>query len=401
MGATGRDIVEQRKQGSRRCSRTRTSRGGIRRWRRPRTTRRSGERAELAWSDALADRELFAAVESARDQGASGDVGRRLELLYDAMLRHQVPDRLRERIVELESSIDLRFSRHRGVVGGSEVEDTEIKRILRRSDDPRSAERRGRRRRRSAPRWPTTCASSRAYATRRRASLGHRDWFALSLATDELDEGRLVGDACRGRPGDRRAVRALEGGARRAAGGALRVRRGPTSGHGTTPTRSSRRHRRTAQSTSIRTSREPTSSPSPAGRSRASASTADGIIARSDLYPPRRQEPARVLHRHRPSRRRPRAREPRVDPRVRGHDAARARSRRLRPRLPRRAAVAPPLDAPRRDRGLGDPVRLAGLAARLARARSRAERERGRRARAARRVPQERSSFSSSRAGCS
>ena len=130
------------------------------------------ERAELAWSNALADREQFAAVRSARETGAGGDVGRRLDLLYDATLRHQVPDRLRERIVELETSIDLRFSRHRGVVAGSEVGDTEIKKILRRSDHPTGAPRgmggvEDRRRRRGRRR-----ARGRASAQRGRAVAG-------------------------------------------------------------------------------------------------------------------------------------------------------------------------------------------------------------------------------------
>ena len=79
-------------------------------------------------------------MRAAREAGANGDVRRQLDLLHDLMLTHQVPDDLRARIVELESSVDMRFSRHRGVVGGVEVGDTEIKRILRQSDDP--AERR-------------------------------------------------------------------------------------------------------------------------------------------------------------------------------------------------------------------------------------------------------------------
>jgi peptidyl-dipeptidase A len=150
------------------------------------------ERAEIAWSDALADRRQFAAVEQARRNGAGGDVRRRLDLLYDEMLRRQVPDGLRSRIVELETSVDLRYSRHRGVVGGAEVGDTEIKKILRRSDDPRE--------RREAWEASKTVGAVVADDVRELArlrneaarSLGYRDWFALSLATDELDEVRLV-----------------------------------------------------------------------------------------------------------------------------------------------------------------------------------------------------------------
>src|SRR6188472_311682 len=149
-------------------------------------------RAELAWSDALADRALFASVEEARRNGAGGQVRRRLDLLHNLMLRRQVPDALRARIVELETSVDLRYSRHRGVVGGEEVGDTEIKRILRRSDDLRE--------RREAWEASKTVGAVVADDVREVArlrneaaqSLGHRDWYALSLATDELDEGRLA-----------------------------------------------------------------------------------------------------------------------------------------------------------------------------------------------------------------
>jgi peptidyl-dipeptidase A len=149
-------------------------------------------RAELAWSDALADRELFAAVVAARASGANGEAGRRLDLLHDLMLRHQVPADLRARIVELESSVDLRFSRHRGHVGGVEVEDTAIRRILRRSDDPSE--------RLEAWEASKTVGAEVADDVRELArlrneaarSLGRRDWFALSLSTDELDEQRLI-----------------------------------------------------------------------------------------------------------------------------------------------------------------------------------------------------------------
>ena len=149
-------------------------------------------RTELAYSDALAERDLFAAVQKARrsDNGPLG--GRQLELLHNLMLPRQVPDALRARIVELESAVEVRFSRHRGVVDGVEVDDNEIKRILRQSDDP--IERRG------AWEAAKTVGASVADDVRELArlrnqaarELGYRDWFALSLATDELDEGKLM-----------------------------------------------------------------------------------------------------------------------------------------------------------------------------------------------------------------
>jgi peptidyl-dipeptidase A len=91
--------------------------------------------AELAYSDALADPELFGAIESARRNGADSTHARSLELLRNTMLPHQIPSSLRERIVELEASVETRFSRHRGVIDGKDVDDNEIKNILRESDD--------------------------------------------------------------------------------------------------------------------------------------------------------------------------------------------------------------------------------------------------------------------------
>jgi peptidyl-dipeptidase A len=155
------------------------------------TTRRRAD-AELAYTEALADPELFAAIEGAL--GAAGDpvVRRRLDLLRDAMLPHQVAPSLRERIVELEASVEMRFSAHRGVVRGQEVDDNAITRILRTSDD--QAERR------EAWEASKTVGAEVADDVRQLArlrneaarSLGHRDWFALSLATDEMDEAKLA-----------------------------------------------------------------------------------------------------------------------------------------------------------------------------------------------------------------
>jgi peptidyl-dipeptidase A len=154
------------------------------------TQRRRAE-TDLAYSDALADRELFGSV---TDASADGDpqMGRRLELLRHLMLRHQIPDFLRSSIIELEAEVEGRFARHRGILGGAEVDDNEIKRILRESDDTGQ--------RREAWEASKTVGAAVADDVRQLArlrneaarGLGHRDWFALSLATDEMDEAKLL-----------------------------------------------------------------------------------------------------------------------------------------------------------------------------------------------------------------
>lgn len=147
---------------------------------------------ELAYSDGLADRDLFAAIEAARSADGDVIVHRQLDLLHHLMLPHQVPDSLRVRIVELEAAVEGRFSRHRGVVRGEAVDDNEIKRILRESDDSDE--------RREAWEAAKTVGAAVADDVRELArvrneaarALGHRDWFALSLTVGEMDEGKLL-----------------------------------------------------------------------------------------------------------------------------------------------------------------------------------------------------------------
>ena len=91
--------------------------------------------AELALSDALADPELYREVSSARENGAEGITRRELDLLYHGLVPNQVPEEIRHRIVELEASVDSRFTQHRATVLGRQVDDNEIRGTLRESDD--------------------------------------------------------------------------------------------------------------------------------------------------------------------------------------------------------------------------------------------------------------------------
>jgi peptidyl-dipeptidase A len=146
---------------------------------------------ETALSDFLADGDRFAAIEEAREL-AEGPVRRRLDLLFNTFLPQQIPVGIRTRIIELEASVESRFSQHRGEVDGRRVNDNEIKRILRDSDD--LAERR------AAWEASKTVGAAVADDVRELArlrnaaahSLGYRDWFALSVATSEMDEEKLL-----------------------------------------------------------------------------------------------------------------------------------------------------------------------------------------------------------------
>jgi peptidyl-dipeptidase A len=147
--------------------------------------------AELALSDALADPELFREVSAARENGAERLTRRELDLLYHGLVPSQVPEEIRHRVVELEASVDSRFSQHRATVGGRQLDENDIRRVLRESDDVAE--------RREAWEGSKTVGAAVADDVRELArlrneaarGLGYRDWFALAVATMEMDEGRL------------------------------------------------------------------------------------------------------------------------------------------------------------------------------------------------------------------
>ena len=60
---------------------------------------------------------------------------RQVEVLYRAFAGHQGDEEILERLQQLEAEANTVYGNHRGVVGGREVEENEIREILRSSDD--------------------------------------------------------------------------------------------------------------------------------------------------------------------------------------------------------------------------------------------------------------------------
>lgn len=150
--------------------------------------------AELARRALLADPSRFRTLQEARaaiDGNTDPHDVRRLELLHDAFVAHQVPADLRREIVELETAVESTFNNFRGEIAGARVDDNAIAEILRTSDD--EAERRAA--------WEASKQVGGQVADRIRElarlrnraarDLGYRDHFAMALATGELDEDRL------------------------------------------------------------------------------------------------------------------------------------------------------------------------------------------------------------------
>jgi peptidyl-dipeptidase A len=149
--------------------------------------------ADLAHRAALSDAEMFGAIRDARaTDGLDPLVRRQLDVLHDACAPHQVPEELRRRLVEMETSVEATYNTFRGELDGQRVDDNAILEVLRTSDDSNL--------RRQA--WEASKQIGAEVADRVRElarlrneaarSLGYRDHFALALATGEMDEDRLV-----------------------------------------------------------------------------------------------------------------------------------------------------------------------------------------------------------------
>ncbi len=148
--------------------------------------------ADLARRALLADAEAFTAIRAARTtDGVDPVVRRQLDQLHDLCAPHQIPETMRRRLVELETSVDATFTNYRGDLDGTRVDDNAILEILRTSDDTDL--------RRQA--WEASKQVGAEVGERVRdlarvrneaaQSLGYRDHFALALATGEMDETRL------------------------------------------------------------------------------------------------------------------------------------------------------------------------------------------------------------------
>ena len=306
----------------------------------------------------LAERERYAQlVEADHGGGADAQFARRVRLARLASEASQRDRALADRIIESEARLGSLFSRHRGKLGGRRSTTTRSARSCASRPTATSGAGPGMPRSRSGDTPHRSCVSSRTCATRRPAHSAtaitssspdaRRARRDLAAGTARRPRRASLGDlgAHQGvhRPGPPRAPGPRRGRAAATLGLRRRVLPGPADGR-RRPARGGARARRSRGG-------RPRLFPR-AGRRRRRSARAQRPL------PARRQEPARVLRRHRSPSRRARARQLRARDALARHDGARARARRLRPHDRRPAAVAPALArAHVHDRGDRDAAR--------------------------------------------
>ncbi len=152
------------------------------------------EKAENALNLVLSDTQAFAELKRLRERGVGPDelLKRSIDVLYLAYLGKQVEPQLLEQMVSKSNAVERMFNVYRAKVGGKELTENDVRKILRESKN--SAEREAA--------WKGSKAVGREIdpvlrelvKLRNQAArkLGFRDYYALSLYLNEQDEAALL-----------------------------------------------------------------------------------------------------------------------------------------------------------------------------------------------------------------
>lgn len=141
----------------------------------------------------FSDPEAFRYLRELREKGPLSDaiLQRQLDLVYLGFLANQLPPEIIDSMVEAEQAIEAIFTKFRADYHGQKTSDNDLKAILRNSRNTEECH----------DAWEASKAIARETAPRIRAlvklrneaaqSLGFADYYALSLATSELEEKPL------------------------------------------------------------------------------------------------------------------------------------------------------------------------------------------------------------------
>ncbi len=149
-------------------------------------------RYDTAVRELLSDPATYAGVRACRAAGGSGEsLDRQLEVLERLLAAHQMPRATIEQIVALETQLDTTFNNFRATVGSESMTDNALRQVLRTSiDESRRREVWEAAKQVGAEVEPRLLELVRLRNRAARA-LGYRDYYAMMLELDELDEGEL------------------------------------------------------------------------------------------------------------------------------------------------------------------------------------------------------------------
>jgi peptidyl-dipeptidase A len=140
------------------------------------------------------DKSMFARIKALKESGTVTDPleARQLDVMYRQFLANQADPKLQERIIELQNQVEQAFNTHRSMVNGKEMTENQVREVLRNTIDSKEAE----------AAWKGYMAVGEKAAGKLREmvklrnqiarELGFRDYFAMALAMQEIDETLLM-----------------------------------------------------------------------------------------------------------------------------------------------------------------------------------------------------------------
>ena len=146
--------------------------------------------ADQALIDLHADRTLFSRIQTAREMSSMTDplLRRQLDVMYRSFLENQADPDIQKRIVALQNDVDRLFNNYRPKLGERTVHENDLRGILAKTADPAEAEAAWKAYMDvGAPIAPRLAEMARLRNELAR-KLGYRNYHALSLFLQELDE---------------------------------------------------------------------------------------------------------------------------------------------------------------------------------------------------------------------
>ncbi|QDV89392.1 Peptidase family M3 [Phycisphaerae bacterium RAS2] len=152
------------------------------------------ESAETALVELHADKAVFAQLKALKEGPAMGDpvLQRQLDVMYRAHLPGQADPELQKKIVAIETQVEKLFNTHRSRVAGKDVTENDVRQIL--SDSKTSSE--------AEEAWKGYMAVGDKIAgplkelvkmrNELARKLGFRNFYAMRLALQEIDEAQLL-----------------------------------------------------------------------------------------------------------------------------------------------------------------------------------------------------------------
>ncbi|MFQ5425013.1 MAG: M2 family metallopeptidase [Phycisphaerae bacterium] len=152
------------------------------------------KQAENALIELHSDRETFAGLKALKDGGRVTDavLARQLDVMYRTFLPGQVDPAVQKRIVDIQTEVEKIFNTHRSRVGGKQMTENDVRKILSDTKDSALAEEAWKGYMAVGAKVEAKLKELVALRNQVARQLGFRDFYVMSCTLQEIDEGELL-----------------------------------------------------------------------------------------------------------------------------------------------------------------------------------------------------------------